>query len=51
MLSAVIPEILQSDNDSKFLGRCIYQIKEYFNVVYIVQGKPRKSKEHESMEL
>lgn len=50
MLSAVIPEILQSDNDSELLGKCIYLIKEYFKVVYIVKGKPRRPNGHEIME-
>ncbi len=38
MSTAVIPEILQSDNGSEFLGKCIQYVKEFFKTVNIVKG-------------
>ena len=50
MSTAVIPEVLQSDNGSEFLGKCIYYIKEFFKTVNIVKGKPRCPNEQGSVE-
>jgi hypothetical protein len=48
--TVVVPEILQSDNGSEFLGKCITYIKEYFKTVTIVKGKPRCPNEQGSVE-
>jgi hypothetical protein len=37
MSFSVVPEILQSDNDSEFLGNCIAYMKQYFLTVNIVK--------------
>ena len=39
--TAMIPEILQSDNGSEFLGDCIGLIREYYPNIHIVKGRPR----------
>jgi len=39
--TSIIPEILQSDNGSEFLGECIDLIKKYYPNVHIVKGRPR----------
>jgi hypothetical protein len=39
--SCIIPEILQSDNGSEFLGDCIGIIKKYYPNIHIVKGRPR----------
>jgi len=41
MSSCIIPEVLQSDNGSEFLGLCIQRINEYFPNVHVVKGRPR----------
>jgi hypothetical protein len=38
---SIVPEILQSDNGSEFLGHCIALIKKYYPRVHIVKGRPR----------
>lgn len=38
---SIIPEILQSDNGSEFLGDCIAILKKYYPGVHIVKGRPR----------
>jgi hypothetical protein len=40
--TAIIPEILQSDNGSEFLGECIAMIQFYYPNIHIVKGRPRK---------
>ena len=50
MSTAVIPEILQSDNGSEFLGKCIQYVKEFFKTVNIVKGKPRHPNEQGGVE-
>ena len=40
--TAIIPEILQSDNGSEFLGECIAMLDLYYPDIHIVKGKPRK---------
>ncbi len=50
MATAVIPEVLQFDNGSEFLGRCIHYIKELFKTVNIVKGKPHCPNEQGSVE-
>ncbi len=47
---AVISEILQSDNGSEFLGKCIQYVKEVFKTVNIVKGKPHNPNEQGSVE-
>jgi hypothetical protein len=39
--SAVIPEIVQSDNGGEFLGDCIQKIRKCFGTIRIAKGKPR----------
>jgi hypothetical protein len=39
--TSIIPEILQSDNGSEFLGKCIDLIKKYYPNIHIVKGRPR----------
>jgi hypothetical protein len=36
--TAVIPEILQSDNDNEFLRKCIEIIKSFYPYLHIVKG-------------
>ena len=48
--SSVIPEILQSDKGSEFLGKCIAYIKQYFPTVNIVKGKPQRPQTQGSIE-
>ncbi len=50
MSTAVIPEILRSDNGSEFLGKCIQYVKEFFKTVNIVKGKPCCPNEQGSVE-
>ncbi len=38
--TAVLPEILQSDNRKKFLGYCIKMVKEEFHTIEVVEGHP-----------
>jgi len=38
MAATVIPEVLQSDNGSEFLGRCKYYINKFFKTVNIVRA-------------
>jgi hypothetical protein len=42
LATAMIPEILQSDNGSEFLGDCIQLLKEYYPEIHIVKGRPRR---------
>jgi hypothetical protein len=35
-----MPEILQSDNGTEFLGECIVLLKKYYNNIRIVKGRP-----------
>jgi hypothetical protein len=37
--TAVLPEILQSDNGKEFLGYCIKMIKEEFGTIKVVKGR------------
>jgi hypothetical protein len=41
-LTAIMPEILQLDNGTEFLGECISTIKQYYNSMYLIKGRPRK---------
>jgi hypothetical protein len=50
MPTAVILEILQSDNGSELLGKCIQYIKEFFKTVNIVKGKPHHPSEQGNVE-
>ena len=50
MSTAAIPEILQSDNGSEFLGKCIQYVKEFFKTVNIVKGRPRRPNEQGNVE-
>jgi hypothetical protein len=36
--TAIIPEILQSDNGMEFLGDCIATIKQYYNSIHLIKG-------------
>ncbi len=38
--TAVIPELLQSDNGNEFLGKCIEIIKTFYKNIHIVKGRP-----------
>jgi hypothetical protein len=38
--TAVMPEILQSDNGTEFLGECLVLLKKYYNNIRIVKGRP-----------
>jgi hypothetical protein len=48
--STCIPEILQSDNGSDFLDKCIYYVKEFFKTVNIIKGRPGRPNEQGSVE-
>jgi hypothetical protein len=48
--TAVILEILQYDNGSEFLGKCIQYVKEFFKTVKIVKGKPHHPNKQVSVE-
>ncbi len=37
--TAVLPEILQSDNGKEFLGYCIKMIKENYHTIKVVKGR------------
>ncbi len=37
--SAVLPEVLQSDNGKEFLGYCIQMLKEEFHTIKVVKGR------------
>ncbi len=37
--TAVLPEILQSDNGKEFVGYCIKMIKEEFHTIKVVKGR------------
>jgi hypothetical protein len=50
MSTAVIPENLQSDNGSEFLGKCIQYLIEFFKTVNIAIGKPHCPNEQGSVE-
>jgi hypothetical protein len=47
---ACIPKILQSDNGGEFLGKCIYYVKEFFQTINIIKGKPHRPNEQGSVE-
>jgi len=38
-----ILEILQSDNETEFLGECIDTIQEYYSSIQLVKERPWKS--------
>jgi hypothetical protein len=40
LVTAVMPEILQSNNGTEFLGECIVLLKKYYNNIRIVKGRP-----------
>ncbi len=48
--SVCIPEILQSDNGSEFLRKCIYYVKGFFQSINIIKEKPRRPNEQGSVE-
>jgi hypothetical protein len=48
--TAVLPDILQSDNGGEFLGQCIAYLKQYFKTVHIVKGRARKPSTQGSVE-
>ncbi len=48
--SACIPKILQSDDGSEFLGKCIYYVKEFFHRINIIKGKLLRPNEQGSVE-
>jgi len=48
--TAVLPDILQSDNGGEFLGQCIAYLKQYFKTVHIVKGRTRKPSTQGSVE-
>jgi phosphoribosylformimino-5-aminoimidazole carboxamide ribonucleotide (ProFAR) isomerase len=50
MSSAVILEIMQSDNGNEFFRKFIHYIDEYFKVVNIVKCRPMRPNEQGSME-
>ncbi len=50
MSISVAPGILQLNNSSEFLGRCIAYIKLYFPTVNIVKGKPWRPQPQGSIE-
>jgi hypothetical protein len=39
--TCIMPEILQSDNGSEFLGDCIKTLQEFYGNIHIVKGKVR----------
>jgi hypothetical protein len=41
LATAVIPDILQSDNGGEFTARCIEQIERHYPTIHIVKGRPR----------
>jgi len=41
-LTAIIPEILQSDNGTEFLGECIAAITKYYSSIHLIKGRSRK---------
>jgi hypothetical protein len=48
--TSIILEILQSDNGSEFLGKCIDLIKKYYPNICIVKGRPRHPQSQEKIE-
>ncbi len=48
--SAVMPDILQSDNGGEFLGKYISIIKSHFKTIHIVKGRPRYPQSQGSVE-
>ena len=48
--TAVIPEVLQSDNGGEFLGECVRMIRKHFGTIRIVKGKARKPSTQGSVE-
>jgi hypothetical protein len=47
---ACTPKILQSDNGSEFLGKYIFYVKEFFQTINIIKGKPRRPNQQGSVE-
>lgn len=47
---AIIPEILQFNNGSEFLGKYIDYIKKYFGNINIVKGRPHRPQTQGSVE-
>jgi hypothetical protein len=41
LATAVIPEILQSDNGGKFTARCIELMERHYPTIHIAKGHPR----------
>jgi hypothetical protein len=39
--TCIMPEILQSDNGSEFLGYCISKLQEHYGNIHIVKGRAR----------
>ena len=50
MSTAVIPQVLQSDNGGEFLGKCLEYVKKYFASTNIVKGRPRRPRTQGSVE-
>ena len=48
--TAVIPEVLQSDNGGEVLGECVRMIRKHFYKILIVKGKARKPSMQGSVE-
>jgi hypothetical protein len=36
--TTTIPEILQSDSSTEFLGECIGTIRQYYNSIHLIKG-------------
>jgi hypothetical protein len=41
LATAVLPEILHTDNGGEFTGKCIEKIKKHYPTIHIVKGRPR----------
>jgi len=50
MSAAIIPQVLQSDNEGEFLGKCLACVKEHFKTTSIVKGRPRRPRTQGSVE-
>ncbi len=48
--TAVIPEVLQSDNGGEFLEECVRMVRKHFGTIKIVKGKARKPSMQDSVE-
>ncbi len=48
--TTVMPEVLQSDNGTEFLGEFILLLKKYFNNIRMVKGRPYHSQLQGAME-